>query len=83
MQVGTDDRIIRKPAFDGFYQKELELCLRDKEIETLIVTGYAIDFCVDTSICSAASKELSVIVVSEAHKDRPVLLVAQIKAHLE
>ncbi len=83
LRIERDDRIIRKTACDGFYRTELEDHLRAKAIETLVITGYATDFCVDTTIRSAASREYNVIVVADAHttKDRPVLAAAQIVAH--
>jgi nicotinamidase-related amidase len=47
--------------------------------------GYATDFCVDTTVRSAASRDYGVIVVSDCHttKDRPVLDAERIKAHHE
>ena len=83
LRIEGDDRIIRKTACDGFYRTELEEHLRHKAIETPVITGYATDFCVDTTIRSAASREYNVIVVADAHttKDRPVLAAAQVVAH--
>lgn len=83
LRIERDDRVIRKTACDGFYRTELEDHLRGKAIETLVITGYATDFCVDTTIRSAASREYNVIVVVDAHttKDRPILAAAQIVAH--
>jgi nicotinamidase-related amidase len=85
LQVRPGDLVIRKTACDGFYRTELEGYLRGKTIETIVVMGYATDFCVDTTVRSAASREFSVLVVAEAHttKDRPVLAAGQIKAHHE
>ena len=59
--------------------------MRDKAIETLVIMGYATDFCVDTTVRSAASREFNVIVVAGAHttKDRTVLAAKQIIAHHE
>jgi len=83
LRIEGDDRVIRKTACDGFYRTELDDHLRGKAIETLVMTGYATDFCVDTTIRSAATREYNVIVVEDAHttKDRPVLAAAHIMAH--
>ncbi len=83
LHVEGGDRVIRKTACDGFYRTELEDYLRRKATETFVISGYATDFCVDTTIRSAASREYNVIVVAAAHttKDRPVLAAAQIVAH--
>ena len=85
LKVERCDRVIRKTACDGFYRTELEDCLKGRAIETLVITGYATDFCVDTTIRSAASREYQVIVVTDAHttRDRPVLAAGQIVAHHE
>lgn len=83
LHVGRDDRVIRKTACDGFYRTELDGYLRSNAVKTLVIAGYATDFCVDTTVRSAASREFNVIVVSDAHttKDRPVLTAEQIRAH--
>jgi len=83
LRIEGNDHVIRKTACDGFYRTELEDYLRDRAIETLVIAGYATDFCVDTTIRSAASREYNVIVVADAHttKDRSVLAAAQIVAH--
>ncbi len=83
LHVGSDDRVIRKTACDGFYRTELDDYLRGNAVKTLVIAGYATDFCVDTTIRSAASREYDVIVVADAHttRDRPVLTAEQIKAH--
>jgi nicotinamidase-related amidase len=83
LYIEGDDRVIRKTACDGFYRSALDDHLRGKAIETLVIAGYATDFCVDTTIRSAASREYNVIVVADAHttKDRPVLEAAQIVKH--
>jgi nicotinamidase-related amidase len=83
LHVERDDYVIRKTACDGFYRTGLEDYLRGQAVKTLAIAGYATDFCVDTTIRSAASREFTVIVVSDAHttKDRPVLTATQIRAH--
>lgn len=79
------DKVIRKTTCDAFFQTELEDFLRARGVEELVIAGYATDFCMDTTIRSAASKEFGVVVAREAHttKDRTVLSAEQIKAHHE
>ena len=83
LQIGSEDCVIRKTACDGFYRTDLDDYLRGKGIKTVVIVGYATDFCVDTTVRSAASRDFRVIVVSDAHttKDRPVLMAEQIRAH--
>jgi nicotinamidase-related amidase len=77
------DRYLQKTACDSFYATELGELLRGLEIDTLVVTGYATEFCVDTTLRSATSRGYRVIAVSDGHttKDRPTLRAEQIKAH--
>ncbi len=66
-----------------FYRSDLESVLRGRGIERLIVTGCATEFCVDTTIRSAMSKDFSVIVASDGHttKGRPHASAETIIAH--
>jgi nicotinamidase-related amidase len=73
------DPIIRKTTGDAFYRSDLERTLRGAGIQELVLTGYATDFCIDSTLRNAASKEFELFVISDAHttNDAPML-----KAHL-
>ncbi len=77
------DVTVGKRASDCFYRSDLESALRGRGIERLIVTGCATDFCVDTTIRSAASKDYDITVVADGHttKDRPHLDAKTIIVH--
>ncbi len=83
LQVLPDDLVIRKTTCDAFYGTSLEAELRSRDITTLLLMGYATDFCVDTTLRSAASKDFGIIVVADAHttSDNPVLKAEQVRAH--
>jgi nicotinamidase-related amidase len=78
-----DDPTVRKIACDSFYRSDLESILRERGITRLLMTGCATDFCVDTTIRSAASKEYEVVVIADGHttKDRPHLPAEKIIEH--
>ena len=78
-----EDVTIRKTACDSFYRSDLDEVLRELEITRLFVTGCATDFCVDTTIRSAASKDYEVAVVADGHTtaDRPHLAAEKIIEH--
>jgi nicotinamidase-related amidase len=78
-----EDIVIHKMVCDSFYKTELESVLKTHEINELIITGCATDFCVDTTIRSAVSKDYNVIVVSNAHTtaDRPYLKAEKVIEH--
>lgn len=81
-RVNTD-LLVHKQACDSFYETDLSDLLEKHGVQTLIVTGCATDFCVDTTIRSAASKNYEVVVVADAHttKDRQHLDAATIINH--
>lgn len=78
-----DDLVIRKTTCDAFYGTSLEAELRSRRITTLLLMGYATDFCVDATLRSAASKDFDIIVVADAHttSDNPVLKADQVRQH--
>ncbi|MES2780856.1 MAG: isochorismatase family protein [Bacteroidota bacterium] len=69
----TTDVVISKIANDAFYQTDLQSTLTNLAITELYVTGCATDFCVDTTIKSALSKDYHITVVADGHTtaDRP------------
>ncbi len=77
------DATVSKTACDSFYRSDLETVLREREIDRLLVTGCATDFCVDTTLRSAASKDYEVVAVADGHttKNRPYLDAKTIITH--
>lgn len=78
-----EDLIIRKQACDAFYETELGNELNDLDPKPLIITGCATDFCVDTTVRAAASRDYEVLVVEDGHTttDRPHLNAKKIIQH--
>ncbi len=79
----VNDKIIHKTACDSFYKSELAKCLLENDINELIITGCATDYCVDTTIKSATSKDYFVFVPSDGHTtaDRPSISAEQVINH--
>jgi nicotinamidase-related amidase len=77
------DPIVRKQACDSFYETDLQSLLEQLNAKRLIVTGCATDFCVDTTVRAAASRDYEVVVVADGHttRDRPHLDAATIIEH--
>ncbi len=78
-----EDVYVRKTACDSFYRSDLDKALRELQITRLLVVGCATDFCVDTTIRAAASKDYEVAVVADGHTtaDRPHLPAEKIIEH--
>lgn len=62
-----NDIIISKTANDAFYNTKLLSTLSEMKITALFVTGCATDFCVDTTVKSALSKDFKVTVIGDGH----------------
>lgn len=67
MDVKPDDVIISKTANDSFYKTDLEKILQKLIPDELVITGSATDFCVDSTVKSALTKDYNVTVISDAH----------------
>ncbi len=83
LDVQPGDILIRKTTCDAFYGTNLERELRSRGISTLVLMGYATDFCMDTTLRSAASKDFKVMVIADAHttSDNPVLKAELVRKH--
>jgi nicotinamidase-related amidase len=83
LDVHPGDLVIHKTTCDAFYRTSLETELQSLGIKTLLLTGYATDFCVDTTLRRAASQDYHIIVVADAHttSDNPVLKAEQVREH--
>jgi nicotinamidase-related amidase len=67
LALAIGDQRIRKRMCDAFYQTELDARLRERNIHTIILAGYATDFCVDSTLRNAVSREYEVVIVADGH----------------
>lgn len=61
------DIYVRKTTPDSFLHTELQKSLTAHNVSELIICGYATEFCVDTTIRSAAAKGFNITIVNDAH----------------
>jgi len=78
-----EDFYLYKYANDAFYNTDLETKLKELEVNTLYIAGYATDFCDKSTIQSAIGRDFNVVVISDAHTtaDRPLLKAEYIVSH--
>jgi nicotinamidase-related amidase len=83
LNVEATDFIIPKIANDSFYRSKLHETLSALNVDELVITGCATDFCVESTVQSGLAKDYSIIVVGDAHTtaDRPHLDAKQIIDH--
>jgi nicotinamidase-related amidase len=73
LERGEGDLVVHKTACDAFYQTDLTAVLGQHGVDRLFVTGCATDFCVDTTVRAATSRDYELVVVEDGHTtaDRP------------
>lgn len=83
LKVTSSDILIDKYANDVFYRSSLEKVLKNLNITELYITGCATDFCVESTIQSAISKDYNITVIEDGHTtgDRPQLKAIQVIDH--
>lgn len=77
------DTVIRKKSCDAFLETSLEAFLHSRSIDRLIITGWATDYCVDTTVRSALARGYPTVVPSDGHTaaNRPHLPAEKIIEH--
>ena len=60
------DHMVMKKAYGAFFQSSLDRVLRNLNIKTLVMTGVATNFCVETTSREAVAYGYKVILVSDA-----------------
>ena len=84
LERAPEDLVVHQSACDSFYDSELATVLERNGVRRLFVTGCATDFCVDTTVRAAMSRDDRVVVVADGHTtaDRPhVDAVSLIRHH--
>jgi nicotinamidase-related amidase len=79
----SQDLVVSKTFNDAFYRTSLEATLTRLDIGRLLVTGWATDLCVDSTVRSAVARGYRVVVVSDCHtvSDRPHLPAPRVIEH--
>lgn len=62
----ADEPVIDKPGKGAFYQTDLDLMLRNRGIETLLVCGVTTEVCVHTTVREANDRGYRCLVLSDA-----------------
>jgi len=83
LEFMTNDRRIRKTTPDSFHSTDLGALLESLGVDHLVITGYASEFCVDTTTRRAAALGYRITLVTDAHttKDKAHASAASIRAH--
>ncbi|WP_019061952.1 cysteine hydrolase family protein [Streptomyces prunicolor] len=79
--VAPADVIMDKPRYGAFYGTELDVILKNRGIETVIVTGITTNVCCETTAREANMRDLQVLFASDATAtfDLPEVTAEQIQ----
>ncbi len=83
LEVESGDILIDKTANDSFYRSNLGKVLKELDVQELFITDCATDFCVESTIQSALTKDYRIVVVRNGHTtaDRPHMSAEQVIEH--
>ncbi len=81
--VEDQDKLVGKTANDSFYETDLDSFLKANEINQIVITGSATDFCVESTIQSALTRDFEITVISDGHTaaDRPHITAKNVIDH--
>lgn len=83
LDARSGDLYIAKTACDSFLDTPLQAELAARQVDSLWIGGYATEFCIDTSVRSAAARGYRVTVLEDGHttQDRAHLSAGSIRMH--
>jgi hypothetical protein len=83
LDIRPEDIVMEKAACDSFLETGLGAMLKERGVSEVIIVGCATDFCVDTTVRSAASHGYAVVVPKDGHttRDRPHLSAESVITH--
>jgi ureidoacrylate peracid hydrolase len=79
--VDPRDILLEKPRFGAFHSTDLELILRSRDIDTIIVTGISTNVCCETTAREATVRDFRVFFLSDgtANSDIGDISAAELK----
>ncbi|BDD11395.1 isochorismatase (plasmid) [Fulvitalea axinellae] len=83
LEIKPNDIRIDKYANDVFYKSSLQTELSELNISELFITGCATDFCVESTVQSALTREYNITLIADGHTtgERPNLTAKQVIDH--
>lgn len=66
LEIAVGDVCLDKPRFGAFYGTDLELILRSRGIDAVLITGISTPVCCDTTAREADARDFEVMVVRDA-----------------
>ena len=70
LHVDPRDILLEKPRFGAFYHTDLELVLRGRGVDTIIISGIATNICCETTAREAMVRDFRVFFLMMPHPDQ-------------
>lgn len=67
LAVGSSDHMVRKTTPNSFLRTRLQALLDQEKVDSIIVAGYATEYCVDSTVRGAAALGYEVQLVADGH----------------
>ncbi len=67
LDVDVNDYFVRKSTPNSFFRTNLNDVLKKEKVNNIIVSGYATEFCIDSTIRAAAALGYHIQIVSDGH----------------
>ncbi len=67
LHLSDEDLRVHKSATDSFFRTDVAELLARRNVDTVVITGAATDYCVDATARSALSHGFDVVLVGDAH----------------
>ena len=64
--VGKHDIVLEKPRYGAYHGTDLDLILRNREIDTVVITGICTNVCCETTAREANMRDYKVFFISDA-----------------
>lgn len=83
LQAQQGDVGVAKPTPDAFAGTDLHAQLQARQVQQIVIAGYASEFCIDTTVRRSAALGYAVLLVADAHTthDKPHAPAAWIRQH--
>ena len=81
LEVHGGDVVLNKPRYGAFHATDLELILRSRGVDTVIISGIATNICCETTAREAAQRDFHVLFLSDgtATKDMGGVAAAELQ----
>jgi nicotinamidase-related amidase len=76
LEVSPQDVILNKPRYGAFHATDLELVLRSRGVDTVVISGIATNICCETTAREASQRDFRVVFLGDGTATKDMLGVS-------